>query len=121
MFQNTASRMESNGEGGKIQCSQETADELRLRDKGSWLKPRADKVFAKGKGELQTYWVLPRSIATSLTLTDTSVTTTSEGKGAPGGVIRHSRMLDSSDLDEGEGSEILGQKLEQWATRGVTK
>lgn len=56
---NTASRMESNGERGKIQVSQTTADLLMEAGKESWLTPRTEKVAAKGKGMLQTYWLDP--------------------------------------------------------------
>ncbi|KAL7505956.1 hypothetical protein ACHAXN_003317 [Cyclotella atomus] len=56
---NTASRMESTGQAGKIQLSEETAELLRMDNKGSWLKKREDKVAAKGKGTLQTYWAEP--------------------------------------------------------------
>ena len=54
---NTASRMESTGEEAMIQVSQETADLLMAAGKGSWIRPREDKVIAKGKGQLQTYWL----------------------------------------------------------------
>lgn len=54
---NVASRMESTGQRRKIQVSKETADLLRADGKGHWLEPRADAVVAKGKGELQTFWV----------------------------------------------------------------
>mmetsp|Transcript_10346 Transcript_10346/g.22776 ORF Transcript_10346/g.22776 Transcript_10346/m.22776 type:complete len:1195 (-) Transcript_10346:89-3673(-) len=54
---NTASRMESNGMKGMIQMSQETADLLTAAGKGSWIFPREDKIVAKGKGSLQTYWL----------------------------------------------------------------
>jgi class 3 adenylate cyclase len=56
---NVASRMESTGEGGKIQVSQATADLLLADGKGKWLEKRKDLVAAKGKGEMQTYWVEP--------------------------------------------------------------
>lgn len=56
---NTASRMESTGQAGKIQLSEETAELLRIDNKGSWLKMREDKVAAKGKGTLRTYWAEP--------------------------------------------------------------
>jgi class 3 adenylate cyclase len=46
---NTASRMESNGVMGKIHCSPSTAALLPDR----WITPRADKIVAKGKGEMQ--------------------------------------------------------------------
>jgi len=58
---NTASRMESTGQPNHIQCSQATAILLKEEGKDSWLKARAEKVFAKGKGELQTYWIKNRS------------------------------------------------------------
>lgn len=54
---NTASRMESTGEANRIQVSPDTAELLKLAGKGSWLEPRAVKVFVKGKGHLQTYWL----------------------------------------------------------------
>lgn len=54
---NTASRMESTGQRGKVQISQETADLLVSAGKMSWISPREERVIAKGKGEMQTYWV----------------------------------------------------------------
>jgi class 3 adenylate cyclase len=54
---NTAARMESNGTRGRIHVSQSTADELIARGKEQWVTPREDKIVAKGKGEMQTYWV----------------------------------------------------------------
>jgi Adenylate and Guanylate cyclase catalytic domain len=54
---NTASRMESTGVKDKIQISQETADLLIAAGKVHWLTQREDKVVAKGKGEVETYWV----------------------------------------------------------------
>ncbi|CAB9523056.1 Receptor-type guanylate cyclase gcy [Seminavis robusta] len=54
---NTASRMESNGVGGKIHCSQATADALIAAGKKSWLVPREDQIEAKGLGKLQTWFV----------------------------------------------------------------
>jgi class 3 adenylate cyclase len=53
---NTASRMESTGLKGCIQLSQQTTDILIEAGKGYWVTPREDKVEAKGKGEMQTYW-----------------------------------------------------------------
>jgi class 3 adenylate cyclase len=55
---NTASRMESNGFPNQIHCSQQTADLLILAKKGHWIHPRKDMVHAKGKGLIQTYWVI---------------------------------------------------------------
>jgi class 3 adenylate cyclase len=54
---NTASRMESNGQKGRIQVSQTTADLLIAAGKDRWLTAREDLVEAKGKGKMQTFWV----------------------------------------------------------------
>ncbi|CAB9499320.1 Receptor-type guanylate cyclase gcy [Seminavis robusta] len=53
---NTASRIETTGQGGRIHLSECTAEELRAFGKGSWLERRDTLVAAKGKGQLQTYW-----------------------------------------------------------------
>eukprot|EP00934_Nitzschia_sp_Nitz4_P003659 Nitzschia sp. Nitz4//scaffold84_size84139//67428//72955//NITZ4_005210-RA/size84139-processed-gene-0.21-mRNA-1//-1//CDS//3329559069//3649//frame0 len=54
---NTASRMESTGVPRRVQVSQSTADALILAGKESWLSSREDLVYAKGKGNLQTYFL----------------------------------------------------------------
>lgn len=54
---NTASRMESNGLRDKIHLSDETAQILIAAGKGHWVTPREDKIVAKGKGELSTWWL----------------------------------------------------------------
>jgi len=41
----------------KIHISQETADILTACNKGHWIVPREDRVVAKGKGELSTFWL----------------------------------------------------------------
>lgn len=57
---NTASRMESTGLRNRIQVSQSTAQLLIEAGKENWILPREDVVHAKGKGAIQTYWVLTR-------------------------------------------------------------
>ena len=51
---NTASRMETTGQAGRIQCSEATDAELEAHGKREWLMVRKDRVVARGKGELQT-------------------------------------------------------------------
>ena len=55
---NTASRMETSSIRGKILLSQQTAELLIQSGKSTWLQPREEKVVAKGKGELTTFWLL---------------------------------------------------------------
>jgi class 3 adenylate cyclase len=81
---NTAARMESNGVRGRIHVSESTALALSTRGKGHWVSPREDKIVAKGKGEMQTYWVQIKS----------------EGSAASTSVYS---SLGTSAQDEGEG------------------
>ena len=54
---NTTARIESTGKAGRIHISQETADLIAKARKGHWLVKRKDPVQAKGKSDLQTYWI----------------------------------------------------------------
>jgi hypothetical protein len=56
--------MESTGFPNRIQVSQETADLLEAAGKGGWVTQREDKIVAKGKGHLTTYWLDLRRSAT---------------------------------------------------------
>ena len=55
---NTAARMESNSMKGRIQVSEQTADLIVAAKLEHWLLKREDKIEAKGKGLLQTYWLM---------------------------------------------------------------
>ncbi|KAG5448783.1 Nitrogen permease reactivator protein, partial [Clonorchis sinensis] len=55
---NTASRMESNGEAYKIHCSDTTHN--LLEESGGFEFERRGTILVKGKGEMQTWWVLRR-------------------------------------------------------------
>ena len=55
---NVASRIESSGVAGRIHISHETAESIRRCGKGHWLVKREDgTVVAKGKGDIETYWI----------------------------------------------------------------
>lgn len=54
----TASRMESTGLPMRIQVSPESAELVRKAGKEKWLEARDVRVFVKGKGHLQTYWLV---------------------------------------------------------------
>ena len=57
---NTCARIESTGMRNRIQLSEETADLLAAAGKVHWLRSREEPVTAKGKGKLQTYWLLTK-------------------------------------------------------------
>lgn len=79
--------MESTGETGRIQISEETAKLLAIAGKPDWYEPRETKVLAKGLGELQTYWLKGSSSAetasTGLSSGDTSSMDTDHGISLP--------------------------------------
>eukprot|EP00980_Cylindrotheca_fusiformis_P014634 scaffold3974_cov140-Cylindrotheca_fusiformis.AAC.6 len=54
---NTAARMEQTGERHRVQLSQASADLLKEAGLGKWIMPRRSKIFVKGKGHMQTYWL----------------------------------------------------------------
>eukprot|EP00980_Cylindrotheca_fusiformis_P008515 scaffold1807_cov140-Cylindrotheca_fusiformis.AAC.7 len=54
---NTAARMEHSGERNRIQLSQATADMLTEAGLASWITPRSSRIYVKGKGDMQTYWL----------------------------------------------------------------
>jgi hypothetical protein len=55
---NTAARIETTGLRNKIHLSHETAEKLHAAGKSNWIVKRKETVVAKGKGEIQTYWLL---------------------------------------------------------------
>jgi len=58
---NTTARIETGGQRNKIHVSEETAALVSAAGKGHWLRERPDKIVAKGKGELTTFWLVPKS------------------------------------------------------------
>ena len=54
---NTASRMESTGEQGRIQISKSTMQLLAEAGKDHWVVPREDMIHVKGKGDFETFWI----------------------------------------------------------------
>eukprot|EP00980_Cylindrotheca_fusiformis_P023768 scaffold10954_cov65-Cylindrotheca_fusiformis.AAC.1 len=60
---NTAARMESTSACNRIQVSQVTADLLSSSGLAAWIAPRKNKIFVKGKGEMQTYWLKTKAEA----------------------------------------------------------
>jgi len=58
---NTAEDLEKHGKRNMIHISEETAELLRKAGKTHWLQARSTKVHIRAKGELQTYFVFPKS------------------------------------------------------------
>ena len=54
---NTTARIESTGKAGRIHISKETGELVIAAGKGHWIEKREEKVEAKGKGALETYFL----------------------------------------------------------------
>ena len=106
---NTASRMESTGAADRIQVSLQTADLLRGADKGDWLTAREDLVIAKGKGEMQTYWVQTKSRVWETLQAD------AENDHEQNPISESSEGLDENSSQT---SEVQEMKFNSSATRG---
>ena len=80
---NVGSRLETSSERNRIQMSKECAELVRQSGKANWVKPRG-QIECKGKGELETFWLLPKSAArSSVTNSTTShISSTDDGKTA---------------------------------------
>jgi class 3 adenylate cyclase len=77
---NTTARIESTGERDRIHLSQATAELLVAAGKQDWIVERKGLVTAKGKGELQTYWLkLSKTKRRTSNATDTSDKSNSDG------------------------------------------
>jgi class 3 adenylate cyclase len=69
---NMGARMETTGVKNKVHLSQDTASILISSGKQHWLSPRQDLVHVKGKGSMQTYWLLLGSSSASVTSSEMS-------------------------------------------------
>jgi hypothetical protein len=92
--------MESNGVPGCIHVSQETADILIKAGKEKWLSQREEKITAKGKGELTTYFV---------TIGDKSTDEKSFGS-----LTRSDRMSMEDDLVDIAAAEEKRNRVAEW-------
>ena len=117
---NTASRMESTGKREFIQISQETADLLVGAGKQHWIQPRKEKIHAKGKGELQTYWLnidggenKTSSVTTSETSADSGDVASTGGKNGA-----KASFADQMDIKTIEAKQ---QRLIDWNTALLIK
>ena len=104
---NVAARMEHNGSPDKIQCSQETADLLVAAGKAHWISAREDVINAKGKGEMNTYWVKPGSKGSSSGGSSESVHSSNLSSSG------NDHLEDDQHFDEGQfenGGDVVGGK-----------
>jgi len=104
--------MESTGERGRIQVSEETADLLVASGKKHWLIQRADIVHAKGKGALKTFWLVDeKNSSDTRSNNDTSVVEYSPGTSQP---MAHSAAAHMKDNADTRGLDSKTERLINW-------
>jgi hypothetical protein len=91
---NTTARMESTGARDRIHISPDTAQFLVDAGKSHWLVARDERVQAKGKGEMQTFWLEIKS--------QTGAST-----------VASSAHSSSGFSDEEEGPSLLGPNVHE--------
>ena len=100
---NTAARMESNSMKGRIQISEQTADLIIAAKMEHWLLKREDKIEAKGKGMLQTFWLMIKTTGKHVPMslpsledesTSTASTFGSHINGSGSLSAQHSKLVD---------------------------
>jgi hypothetical protein len=103
--------MESNGVQNRIQISQSTADELQKAGKEHWFHPRDELVNAKGKGEMQTYWLSLKQD------NRTSIVSDNSNDKAAGGTESTIGVDSEKDVDEidHEKADANRQRMVGWA------
>ncbi|CAB9499174.1 Receptor-type guanylate cyclase gcy [Seminavis robusta] len=107
---NTASRMESNGEKGKIQVSEATAERVRELGRGAWLTAREDLIEAKGKGKMQTYWLeINRRAYTSTTSTSMDQSATNMTSAIASAADHYEDTFADEPLSRGGEPEVLSR------------
>ena len=108
---NTAARMESNGERGRIHISHDTAELLVASGKEHWLVQRSDTVYAKGKGALKTYWLVEER--------KSSETASSQGDTHPSYLTQTPIRTTPNLISDDNGLDSMGAKTERLITWNV--
>jgi class 3 adenylate cyclase len=110
---NTAARMESTGIKGRIQASQATAMLLIHAGKGHWVKPRENAVQAKGKGRMQTYWILEDNKVTTAASVNTSDISDSHSNEDIATTILDFGLEEKNERLVGWNTDVLGKLIYQ--------
>eukprot|EP00980_Cylindrotheca_fusiformis_P015780 scaffold4589_cov132-Cylindrotheca_fusiformis.AAC.2 len=132
---NTAARMEQSGERHCVHLSQASAELLKEAGLGKWIMPRRSKIFVKGKGDMQTYWLrktkAPDQKRPDLK-NDMNTVAESDETDDESQSVEETGLAFNFDIDQGMtkierlvewNSEVLGSLLQQVVAsrRGVVK
>ena len=101
--------MEKHGERNKIHISEETANLLRKAGKSHWLQARPSKVHVRAKGELQTYFVFPKTSDAS----STSQSSVDGSDGNPSMSNHHLNIHAPNRMDGAEDDDVMDAKTQR--------
>jgi hypothetical protein len=104
--------------------SKQTADILVASGKESWVIPREEKIFAKGKGQLQTFWL---RMGADFSASSETKSTTSSSSGAAhkklqkvGRTETYKKSQKPLTELEAEHAEKRMERLVQWQVEGLS-
>eukprot|EP00980_Cylindrotheca_fusiformis_P025797 scaffold14624_cov100-Cylindrotheca_fusiformis.AAC.5 len=100
--------MESSGKSNRVQLSQATVDLLNKAGFTKMFCAREERIFVKGKGEMQTYWLRTSKSAQTYKMRSTAMSTLDESDGST-----------SEDTSAASDDEFLFDKND--AVDGMTK
>eukprot|EP00980_Cylindrotheca_fusiformis_P002321 scaffold541_cov138-Cylindrotheca_fusiformis.AAC.4 len=110
---NTAARMESTSQRNRIQVSRVTADLLIASGLSAWIIPRESKIFVKGKGEMQTYWLNVKA-AKGLKSANSKMDLLAASETAPDSSDSQSAKESNVNLFNDVGTMTKTQRLVEW-------
>eukprot|EP00980_Cylindrotheca_fusiformis_P013625 scaffold3508_cov113-Cylindrotheca_fusiformis.AAC.5 len=108
---NTASRMEHSGERNRVQISQATADLLTEAGVAHWTTPREKRIYLKGKGDMQTYWMRKSK---------SSGVARSNGLLTPAGAASNSELTECSEDSNTDEVMDKTERLVEWSVVVLT-
>jgi len=118
---NTTARIETGGQKNKIHISEATAALVRTAGKGHWLRERPDKIVAKGKGELTTFWLVPKAGTNSSGQSSCSYSSAPSSEGDPAEPGDAVNRMENAAGKAGAVEVERKQRLIKWNTEMLSK
>eukprot|EP00980_Cylindrotheca_fusiformis_P019748 scaffold6923_cov81-Cylindrotheca_fusiformis.AAC.1 len=106
--------MEHSGERNRIQISQATADLLAEAGFSQWTTPRETKIYLKGKGDMQTYWMRKTKSARVTKLTGPLTQAETVATAA------YSELTECSDESDSKDGMDKTERLVEWTVAVLT-
>jgi class 3 adenylate cyclase len=109
---NTTARIESTGKSNHIHLSSDTAELIKNAGKLNWLQKRDEVVYAKGKGEMETYWLVLRAHKSGSSRSGSSHTSDDSGEIAAPRSFARDDILNPDKVESPFTAKV--QRLIEW-------